>query len=148
MQTVNEAASSYANDSFDDGKFNGICDAVYRGFLAGAAWQREQDAKIAESAVGDVFGHEVAAMIRIRETNGSKCAECGWGAFQHDPLCSKQECPCGVCAVCTAEMDANQDCDFCHGTGEHLSPDVVQPIVIPCSKKGCQFVRTHEDPTK
>ena len=43
MSDVNSAASNYANDSFDDGKFNGICDAIYRAFLAGAAWQREQD---------------------------------------------------------------------------------------------------------
>lgn len=28
-------------------------------------------------------------------------------------------------------------CDFCQGTGQHLSPDVAEPILIKCSKKGC-----------
>lgn len=28
-------------------------------------------------------------------------------------------------------------CDFCNDTGEHLCPDVAEPIPIPCTKKGC-----------
>lgn len=34
-----------------------------------------------------------------------------------------------------------QQCDFCYGTGEHLCPDVPQPILIKCTKKGCPFVK-------
>lgn len=31
-------------------------------------------------------------------------------------------------------------CEFCKGTGKHLCPDVAEPILINCMKKGCSFV--------
>jgi hypothetical protein len=30
-------------------------------------------------------------------------------------------------------------CSFCKNTGKHLSPDVAEPIVVTCSKKGCVY---------
>jgi len=39
-------------------------------------------------------------------------------------------------------------CDFCGGTGFHLSPDVVEPILIPCTKKGCKAGKKPPKPPK
>lgn len=33
----------------------------------------------------------------------------------------------------------NQICDFCKGTGKHLSPEVAEPILVTCEKRGCVF---------
>lgn len=30
-------------------------------------------------------------------------------------------------------------CNFCQNTGKHLCPDIVQPVEIACSKKGCVY---------
>lgn len=30
-------------------------------------------------------------------------------------------------------------CDFCNNTGQHYAPDVAEPILITCSKKGCVY---------
>jgi hypothetical protein len=38
------------------------------------------------------------------------------------------------------ETTRNVTCDFCHGTGTHLCPDVAEPITIRCTKKGCPYV--------
>lgn len=32
-------------------------------------------------------------------------------------------------------------CPYCNGNGTHMCPDVAEPIVVPCSFKGCS-VRT------
>lgn len=30
-----------------------------------------------------------------------------------------------------------KQCPFCKGTGQHLCPDVAEPILIKCSHKDC-----------
>lgn len=100
MSDVNNAASSYTNDSFDDGKFNGISDAVYRGFFAGAAWQREQDAKLADAVVQEKFedsysgemytARRVATAIRAQ---GSKQeTKPAWCVCDENHICGHAGC--------------------------------------------------------
>jgi hypothetical protein len=48
-------------------------------------------------------------------------------------------------AVECAKALSKQVCDFCQGTGQHLSPDVAEHVFIPCSKKGCPFVAANQD---
>lgn len=43
------------------------------------------------------------------------------------------------------KIQAVESCDFCNGDGEHLCPDVDESILIPCSKKGCSFVKPRKD---
>lgn len=41
-------------------------------------------------------------------------------------------------AACEAHASqATQVCDFCQGTGQHLSPESAKPIMVLCEKKGC-----------
>lgn len=32
-------------------------------------------------------------------------------------------------------------CDYCDNTGQHLCPDVAEPILVPCAKKGCEWAK-------
>jgi len=33
----------------------------------------------------------------------------------------------------------DQQCDFCKNTGKHLCPEIAEPILINCTKKGCAY---------
>lgn len=37
-----------------------------------------------------------------------------------------------------AEFVPLPECSYCQDTGLHLSPDVVQPILVKCSSKACK----------
>lgn len=64
----------------------------------------------------------------------SWCADCG---FVH--------CTCGSIKLFPekGEITVSYElkCSYCNGTGKHLCPDVAEPILIDCTKKGCEYAK-------